>query len=332
MADGKTPERRLQEAEGHPIVSIIVVSYNTAQMTVDALRSVYETAGDVDFELFVYDNASTDGSIEAIRMAFPVDAYPDLKLVALDENLGFAAANNRAALHARGRYILLLNPDTLVLPNAIQGLLDFAKRRPKTRIWGARNLLGDGSVDLGSCWGRMTLWSSICFAFGLSKIFSASPIFNPEGYGGWDRTTERSVDIVTGCFFLVDTGLWRELDGFDERFFMYAEEADFCQRARQFGVQPRFTPEVEIIHYGAASEALRAKRMTKTISGKITLAKKHWPRWQLWLLRQLYKVAVLIRWSGYGMVARLGGKPHHREVSAEWKAIWRMRNIWVHGY
>jgi len=315
-----------------PTLSIIVVSYNTADMTVAALRSVYETAPDVDFELFVYDNNSTDDSVARITAAFPSADYPNLSLLASDENLGFAAGNNRAADHARGRYILLLNPDTLVLPGAIQGLLAFAQRQPDARIWGSRNIMGDGSLDLGSCWGEMTLWSSACFAFGLSKVFSGSPIFNPESYGGWDRTTERSVDIVTGCFFLVDTDLWRELGGFDERFFMYAEEADFCLRARRIGAQPRFTPEAEIIHYGAASEALRAKRMIKTISGKITLAKKHWGGWQFWLLRQLYKIAVLIRWSGYSIISRFYRKPHHCATSDEWKTVWQMRNTWLDGY
>ncbi len=332
MTDVTSLQVKQPAEQAGPTLSIIVVSYNTAEMTVAALQSVYDTAGDVDFELFVYDNASTDGSVEAIAAAFPLTEYPNLKLVALDENLGFAAGNNRAADHARGRYILLLNPDTLVLPGAIQGLLAFAERRPEARIWGSRNMMGDGSLDLGSCWGHMSVWSSICFAFGLSKAFSGSPLFNPESYGGWDRTTERPVDIVTGCFFLVDADLWRALGGFDERFFMYAEEADFCLRARRLGVQPRFTPEVEIIHYGAASEALRAKRMAKTISGKITLAKKHWPGWQLWLLRQLYKIAVLIRWAGYSLMSRVTGKPRHRETSTEWKTVWQMRDSWVRGY
>ncbi len=315
-----------------PTLSIIVVSYNTSDMTVAALQSVYDTAKDVNFELFVYDNNSTDGSVGAIQSAFPVEAYPNLNLVVLDENLGFAAANNRAAMHAQGRYILLLNPDTLLLPGAIQGLLAFAEREPASLIWGARNLLGDGSLDLGSCWGKMTLWSSFSFAFGLSRLFSKSTFFNPEGYGGWNRTTERPVDIITGCFFLVDSELWRKLDGFDERFFMYAEEADFCLRASKLGAQPRFTPEVEIIHYGAASEALRANRMARTISGKITLAKKHKPRWQEWSICQLYKIAVLIRWAGYGLYGRITFTSRFLDTSAEWKTVWRMRDRWVDGY
>ena len=194
-----------------PLLSIIVVSYNTAEMTVDALRSVYDTAGDVDFELFVYDNASTDHSVAAIEAAFPAADFPNLTLKPLTENLGFAKANNRAAEQARGRYILLLNPDTVVLPGAIQTLLDFARRCPEARIWGTRNILGDGSLDYGSCWGRMTPWSVFSYAVGLELIFPNSTLFKPEGYGGWDRGNRAHVDVVTGCFMLMRRADWAAL-------------------------------------------------------------------------------------------------------------------------
>lgn len=322
----------LPAAAPAPLLSIIVVSYNTAQMTVEAIRSVYDTAGDLDFELFVYDNDSTDNSVEAIAAAFPAEDYPNLYLKAVGENLGFAKANNRAAKEARGQYLLLLNPDTVVLPGAIQALLAFARRRPEARIWGTRNILGDGSLDYGSCWGRMTPWSVFSYAVGLEQIFPNSTLFKPEGYGGWDRTTEREVDIVTGCFLLTDMALWRELGGFDERFFMYAEEADFCLRARALGAAPRFTPETEIVHYGGASDTLRAQKIAKIYAGKLTLAEKHWPAWQVSLARQFYKLAVLVRWSAYSLSGALRGKASHREAGREWRRIWGLRDQWIRGY
>lgn len=315
-----------------PEVSIIMVSYNTAQMTVDAIRSLYDTAPDVDFELLVYDNDSADGSADRIAEAFPASDYPSLTLVRLAENVGFAKANNIAAKQARGRYLLLLNPDTVVLKGAVQGLLAFAHARPEARIWGARNVLGDGRLDPGSVWRRMSLWGVFCFATGLQQAFPNSALFNPEGYGGWDRTSERAVDIVTGCFFLVDADLWRKLDGFDERFFMYAEEADFCRRAQELGAQPRFTPNSEIVHYGGASESLRARQIAKIFAGKISLARKHWPGWQVALVQQLYKGAVLARWLGYGLLARMAGSDRRRAASQEWGAVWKMRATWINGH
>ncbi len=309
-----------------------MVSYNTAEMTVAAIRSLYETAADVDFELFVYDNASADGSADAIAAAFPANEFPNLTLVRLDENVGFAKANNMAAKQARGRYLLLLNPDTVVLQDAVQNLLAFAARRPAARIWGARNLLGDGTLDQGSCWGEMTLWAVFCFASGLESLFPNSSLFRPEGYGGWDRTTEREVVVITGCFFLVEADLWHELSGFDERFFMYAEEADFCLRARALGAAPRFTPEAEIIHYGGASENLRARQIAKIFAGKISLAKKHWPGWKVAIVRLFYRLAVLVRWFGYSLLGRLPGKSARRETASQWGEVWKMRKTWLAGY
>lgn len=315
-----------------PEVSILMVSYNTADMTVAAIRSVYDTAADVDFELLVYDNASHDGSADRIAAAFPAADYPSLALVRLDENVGFAKANNIAARQARGAYLLLLNPDTVVLPGAIQGIMAFARARPQARIWGARNVLGDGRLDPGSVWRRMSLWGVFCFASGLQQAFPASPLFNPEGYGGWNRDTERDVDIVTGCFFLTETALWKALDGFDERFFMYAEEADFCQRARAMGARPRFTPDAEIIHYGGASESLRARQIAKIFAGKISLAQKHWSAWRVALVRRFYKAAVLLRWMGYDILARASGNARRKAASQEWGAVWRMRKTWIDGH
>ena len=315
-----------------PQISVIMVSYNTADMTVAAIRSLYETGGDLNFELLVYDNDSSDGSADAIAAAFPEKDYPNMRLVRLTENVGFARANNMAAVHARGDYLLLLNPDTVVLDGAVQALMAFAAERPEARIWGARNILGDGRLDPGSVWGNMTLWSVFCYATGLQKLFPNSALFNPEGYGGWDRTTERPVDIVTGCFFLTDTALWRELDGFDERFFMYAEEADYCRRARALGAHPRFTPSSEIIHYGGASEAVRAGQIIKVLSGKISLAKKHWPRWKVALLRVFYRLAVLIRRVGFATLGLISGGKRGRMGRQEWKQVWADRARWLEGY
>jgi len=324
---------RTMARQDAPDVSVLMVSYNTADMTVAAIRSLYETAADVNLELLVYDNASRDGSADRIAEAFPEQDYPSLTLVRLPENVGFAKANNLAARKARGTYLLLLNPDTVVLPGAIQGILAFARARPQARIWGARNVLGNGQLDPGSVWRRMSLWGVFCFAFGLQQAFPASPMFNPEGYGGWNRDTERDVDVVTGCFLLTETALWRALDGFDERFFMYAEEADFCLRARALGAQPRFTPDAEIIHYGGASETLRARQIAKIFAGKISLAHKHWPAWQVVLVRHLYRGAVLLRWIGYGILARAARDPRRSAAaSGEWREVWHIRETWVHGH
>lgn len=315
-----------------PDLSIVVISYNTADMTVAALKSVFDTAGDINFELLVCDNQSQDGSAEAIEAAFANELGKRLILLRSGENLGFARANNVMARQARGRWILLLNPDTIVLPGALQNLLAFAEKTPDARIWGGRTYLGDGTLDPASVWGKMSLRSLFFYAFGIQKLFPNSAFFNPEAYGGWDRQTEREVDIVTGCYLLIDTDLWRALGGFDRRFFMYAEEADLCLRARAMGAQPRFTPTSEIIHFGGASEQIYSAKTVKLFAGKLTLVEKHLPSWQLWLARGLLATAVF----GRGVVLRglgaLSGRDSWRRSGQEWTAVWRRRGEWLRGY
>ena len=219
------------------ILSILIVSYNTRSMTLDCLRSIYSEANTDDFEVIVADNCSCDGTCEAIELEFP-----QVKLIKSTENLGFARANNVASRTARGRFILLLNPDTLIVDHSVDRLLRFARSHQGAGIWGGRNLSGDGSLDPTSCWRFMSLWSIFCVSTGLARLASQSSLLNREGYGGWARDSVRQVDIVTGCCLLIERRLWDELGGFDCDFFMYGEEADLCYRARKIGARPLITP------------------------------------------------------------------------------------------
>jgi hypothetical protein len=315
-------------------LSILIVSYNTAALTLAAIRSVYATAGDVRFEVIVVDNASPDGSAAAIREAFAAELGQTLHLIASEENHGFARGNNIAAEHAKGTYLLLLNPDTVVLPGALQSLLSFARRRPEAGIWGGRTWLDDSltRLDPASVWRRMSLWTVFCFATGLQKLFPNSPLFNAEGYGGWDRLSEREVDIVTGCSLLIDARLWRALKGFDRRFFMYAEEADLCLRARALGAAPWFTPDVEIVHYGGASESLPAGKIVKVLAGKMSLAEKHWPHWKLPFAKALYLAATIVRLIAFQVAGRATRRPAWRRSGETWAEVWARRSEWIRGY
>lgn len=313
-----------------PLLSIIVVSYNTAEMTLACLASVFETAGDLDFELLVIDNASTDGSPEAIEAAYGGEER--VRFTAWADNIGFAAANNVAAETARGRYLLLLNPDTVVLEGALQALLAFAAERPEAKIWGGRTFFGDMSLNPASCWGRLTLWSCLCLATGLARVFPRSELFNPEAYGAWPRDTVRQVDIVSGCFLLIDAPLWRDLGGFDLRFFMYAEEADLCRRAAKAGARPAITPAARIIHHGGASEPARAAKIIRLLAGKVTLIEKHWSAPACALGRTIFRLHVLVRRAAFAAAARLSGRARHKQAADVWAEIWRGRGEWLRGY
>ena len=231
-------------------LSIIIVSYNTKALTLEALASLFRHPPPVNFEVILLDNASPDASGEAIAKAFP-----QIDTILHPVNAGFAKANNIAAEKARGRRILLLNPDTVTLEKSHAGHWAFAEREPERGIWGGRTLFPDLTLNPTSCWRRMTLWSLFCSALGLTHMFPKSRLFSSEAYGDWKRDSIADVDIVTGCFLLVDTALWRRLGGFDEAFFMYAEEADLCLRAAASGANPGISPEAEIVHMGGVSES-----------------------------------------------------------------------------
>ena len=254
-------------------LSIIMVSYNTKELTLSSLQSVFDETKGVSFEVIVLDNNSSDESVDAIAQEFP-----QVKLIACKENYGFAQGNNIAAKEAKGKYLLLLNPDTVILDGAIQNLLRFANENKKAMVWGGRTNFADGSLNPSSCWCQITLWSIFCNAVGLTRMFPDNSFFNPEGYGGWNRDSVKQVDIVSGCFFMLKRELWDKLGGFSPEFFMYGEEADLCLRsAKLYGAKPMVTPDATIIHYGGASEKVRADKMVRLLTAKVKLIRKHWP-------------------------------------------------------
>lgn len=309
-----------------PSVSIIVVSYNTREMTLDCLRSVRAETR-CAYELIVIDNASDDGSAAAIAAEFP-----EAVLMAETRNHGFARANNIAARRAQGAYLLLLNPDTLVLDGAVDKLLAFAAREPKARIWGGRTLFGDRSLNPASCWRRMTLWNIFCRTAGLTGVFPRSGIFNAEAYGGWDRDSERAVDIVVGCFFLMRRADWAAMGGFDPAFVMYGEEADLCLRATEaLPAAPRVTPEAVIVHYGGASERVRADKMVRLLRAKTELILRHVPTPQRPLALALFRAWPLSRWLAFGALDALGLR-RGRDSAATWREVWARRREWRGGF
>jgi hypothetical protein len=317
------------KAAADPIVSILVISYNTRAMTLDCLASVVaETT--VPYELIVVDNASPDGSAEAIAAAFPPESS-GIRLIASAENLGFAQGNNVAAREARGRYVLLLNPDTLVLDHAIDRIVAFAGRTPAAGIWGGRTLHGDRTLNPGSVFGRVTLWSLFCRSTGLALIFRKSAFFNPEEMGTWDRGDERDVDVVQGSFFLIRRDLWEELGGFDPTFVMYGEEQDLCRRATRLGARPRMTPEATIVHFHGASSR-RAAREIMTLKARVTLIRRHFPAWQQPIGLFLLGFWPWSRMVSGGTLSRLSGRPGFAEAARTWGDVWRARSDWLAGY
>jgi GT2 family glycosyltransferase len=302
-------------------VSVLIISYNTRDLTAACLRSVFAETRDLSFEVIVLDNASSDGSAELVAAEFP-----QVRLLRPGRNLGFAAGNNAAARHAAGDYLLLLNPDTVVLDNAIGTAAAFARAHPEAGVVGGRTFKADGSLDYRSCHGRPTPWSSLCMGIGLSSLFQRSRLFNPESLGRWRRDTVRRVDAVSGCFFLVERCLWQQLGGFDESFFMYWEDTDLCLRAGAAGRACLICPDAKLIHHGAQSDRVRSEKIIRLFRAKAQLVRKHWSPATRGLGVWSLNCYALSRLTALGLLRRLWPRrPALGESYAVWQEVWSRR-------
>ena len=281
-------------------LSIVIVSYKVPELLDNCIASVLAETRDLEYEILIVDNAPGDGSAEMIRGKYTPEKCPHLRLLEPDDNLGFAGGNNFAAAQARGKRILLLNPDTVVLNGAIQKLWQFAESKPQAGIVGGRTVKADGSLEPTCCWSDPGIWPLACKAFGLNVLFRGNRIFDRESMGWWLRDDDRQVDIITGCFLMISKELWDEVGGFDPRFFMYAEEVDLCWRVRNKGKEIWFAHEPEIIHLvGASAEKASGSRLLAVNKALLKLFHKH-RGWAYCMLADFLMVTgLLIRSSGF---------------------------------
>lgn len=234
-------------------VSIIIVNYNTCQLLDDCLQSIYSAdppSGGV--EVIVVDNASSDGSQKMVEAK-----YPQVQLLALQENLGFSAANNRGTAVATGDIVLFLNSDTRVAPDALKKPADYLANHPDVGALTVRLVYPNGERDPDNHRGFPTPWNALCHFSGLSKLFPNNPKFNGYFQSFADFSTIHPVEVIAGSYMMMPMALCHQLNGWDEIYFFYGEDIDFCYRINQAGYKIIYYPEVEVIHYKGASSGLR---------------------------------------------------------------------------
>jgi GT2 family glycosyltransferase len=228
-------------------VSIVIVSWNTRDILRDCLASIFAETRGVRFEVIVVDNASSDDSVEMIRCEFP-----EVTLIGNCDNRGFAAANNQGIDAAQGRYVLLLNPDTVVLDGAIDKSVGFADAHPQAAVVGCKVLNSDRTLQR-SCFMFPSALNLFLLATYLDRLFSRNRFFGRDRMSWWDADDSRPVDVVSGCFMLVRRETIDQVGKLDERYFMYGEETDWCYRFTKAGWKVLFTPDAQIIHLGGSS-------------------------------------------------------------------------------
>lgn len=223
-------------------VSIIIVSYNTRALLEDCVRSIIAQTLRVSYQIIVVDNNSRDGSATMLEAEFPF-----VRLIRNTTNRGFAAANNQAFSHAQGRYILMLNPDTLILDRAIEQAVSFADKDPNIGALGCRIRWPDRSHQ-HSVFRFLELLDVAIYETRIPFLFPNHPFWNHARYGGSDFSKSFDVDVVAGCFLLVRTHVIAEVGPLDEDFFMYGEEMEWCFRIKQAGHRIVYYPIAEIMH------------------------------------------------------------------------------------
>lgn len=229
-----------------PELSVVIVSYRCRELLADCLASLAPQREDVDLEVIVLDNASGDDTLEA---AAP---HPWVLVDDLAENIGFGRANNRGFGRARGRAVLALNPDTVLPPGALRACLDELWSHTDVGVLTPRLVDRNGMLDRRCKRGFPTPWSSFCYFTGLDRHLSGRR--STHYTAGWlDEHAAGDVESVTGAFMLMPANALAEVGGFDEQFFMYAEDIDLCLRFIEHGWRVRYWPGVDVLHVGAGS-------------------------------------------------------------------------------
>jgi GT2 family glycosyltransferase len=236
-------------------LSIVLVNYNTEKLLRRCQETVYAGANGTPHDIWVVDNSSRDSSVAMLKSLFPM-----VKVIQNPSNVGFSRANNVVISQSRSDYILLLNPDTLIIGDAIERVVKFMKEHPEVGIAGCKVLNRDGTLQLACRRSIPTPEVAFYRVTGLSKLFPRSRVMAKYNmtYESPDRTHE--VDAVSGAFLMIRRNVVDEIGPLDERFFMYGEELDWCLRAKRAGWSVMYYPEAQIVHYKGESTKYNSRK------------------------------------------------------------------------
>lgn len=279
-------------------VSVVVVNWNTRDDLRRCLRSVFDETKDVSVEVFVVDNASADGSAAMVRAEFP-----GVTLIANDTNRGFAAANNQGLALSKGRYALLLNPDTTVVDGAIGRTVRIADADPAIGVLGCQVLLDEREIQK-TCFRFSTAFDEFLINTGLDRMVPAAWFGGGPSMRTWDRRSPRDVEVVSGMYMLVRREAMDQVGFMDDAYFVYAEEADWCYRLRKAGWRCAFTPEARIVHHdggGKSTSQIRAKMYVQLQKSILIFHRKNLGWLSYATVKSVYVVTNAVRVALFGL-------------------------------
>jgi GT2 family glycosyltransferase len=284
-------------------VSIIIVAWNVQELLYNCLKSVYEQTNGIAFEVIYVDNASSDDSVEMVSKEFP-----EVKIIENEDNKGFIKANNQGIEISQGRYVLLLNSDTIVLDNAIAKTVKFADEHAEAAVVGCKILNPDQTLQRGTCFMYPSALNMFLFATYLYKIFPKSKFFGREKMSWWDYDDVREVDAVCGCFSLVRKEAIEQVGLMNEIYYVYGDDPDWCYRFRQKGWKVMFNPKAEIIHYGGQTTNQMADRFKLQLYGSKLIFMKLYRSKCMFLLASVFTAMFFLVRIPYWLAASVFGK------------------------
>jgi GT2 family glycosyltransferase len=277
-------------------LSVVVICWNDLKVIKDCLESIYKETPTISFEVIVSDNGSTDISVEYIR-----EHFPDVRIVENGANLGFARGNNVGIEIARGEYVLILNPDTIIHDRALEKLVAYADTRPDGGAFGCRVLNPDGSFQ-NPARPLPTAFGVLIGALNLRWLGKMSDVFESDVYYDWAGRTERTIGFQSGCGIMVRRDLLERLRGFDERFFYHFEETDLCCRIWKSGSKVMFYPGAEITHLGGQSVGRFPIRFAlETYRSRYRYFYKHFGKKRMIQMRWISLLYLWVRHIGYSL-------------------------------
>lgn len=294
------------------LLSVIIVNYNVKYFLEYCLYSVVKALKNIDGEIFVVDNNSTDGSKE-----FFYDEFPQVKFIWNTKNEGFAKANNKALMQASGDYILFLNPDTIVSEDSFEKCIAFIRSKNNLAACGVKMIDGSGKFLEESKRAFPSPMTSLYKLSGLSKLFPKSKLFSKYHLGYLDNNTNHEVDVLAGAFLMVPKKIIEEVGGFDESFFMYGEDIDLSYRIQKAGYKNFYFAETSVIHFKGESSKKGSLNYVKMFYKAMSVfVKKHYGGTKAGLFNFFIHVGIFSR-AAMSATARFLSKPRMPNTNNE---------------
>jgi GT2 family glycosyltransferase len=249
-----------------PDLSIVILSYNTKDLLHECLSAVYDRISkQVLFEVIVVDNASSDDSVTMVKKNFP-----QVILIENKDNLGFSKGNNVGIKHAKGKYVLFLNSDAIVYKDTVETMLAFMGSHRDAGAATCMVAMPNGEIDDASHRGFPTPWNAFCHFSGLGKVFPKSMVFNGYHLGYKDIDKIHEIDALAGAFMLVRREAGEQVGWWDEDYFFYGEDLDFCYKLKQKKWKIYFVPSAKVLHYKGVSGGIKKESQHVTKASKET--------------------------------------------------------------